>query len=137
VSAYKEAYEKVAKLKTQLIDTKRELEEIAEKKKKAETDLTKRLDENRITLEQVDKALKIRQSLEKAGLQIDAAAPAGNVLKVFCDLVERQGQNPEKAAADLLKFLGNAQSIDQGLEQIGSQIETSTKKKEALAALES
>jgi len=118
VSAYKEAYEKVAKLKTQLIDAKRELEEIAEKKKKAETDLTKRLDENRITLEQVDKALKIRQSLEKAGLQIDAAATAGNVLKVFCDLVESRGLSPEKAAADLEGFLANARDIDEATSRI-------------------
>jgi chromosome segregation ATPase/predicted transcriptional regulator len=133
-SEYKNANERVSKLKKQIEDGKHEIEQIAERKKEAEADLARRLDENRITLEQVGKALEARQLFENAGLDIEGAAAAGNLLKIFCNLAKSQGQNLEKAAGDLLKFLGNAESLDQGLKEIASQIETSTKHRDALAA---
>jgi chromosome segregation ATPase/predicted transcriptional regulator len=134
LSEYKNDNERVAKLKKQIEDGKREIEQVAERKKKAEEDLERELDENRITLEQVGKALEARQIFEKAGLDIERTAAAGNVLKIFCNLAESEGQNLEKAAGDLLKFLGNAQSLDQSLNEIASEIETSRKHRDALAA---
>jgi chromosome segregation ATPase len=133
VSLLKSAHEELTRVSKQLEEGKHELDQIADKKKKAEDNLTRQLNDNKMALEHAAKASQAKQIFEKAGLDIEKAAAAGNLLNAFSDLAQSQGQDLKKATADLLKFLENARSLDQSLKEISIQIETSTKKRNALA----
>jgi predicted transcriptional regulator len=118
VSAYEHTQPKLIQLNKDIETRTRELQEIIKKRSEAEADLQRRLEENRITLGRVQKVLEIRQNLDKAGLSLEKGEIVGNMLKVFCNLIESRGLSPEKAAADLERFLANARDIDEATSRI-------------------
>ena len=98
LAEYKDKQAKTAQLDEDIGIRGRELKEVVKKKGEQEAALQKCLEENRIKLEEVATALKVREILEKAGFSIERGERVAHTLKVFGDLIESNGLNPQEAA---------------------------------------
>ncbi len=124
----------MTELKTQIQNGTSQLAEIASKKKAAETDLAKYLEEKKITLDRVARALRVSENLDKVGLSIEEGEIVGNVLKVFCDLVQSEGLTPEKAGSELSKFLKDMRSLEDSHTKLKHEVDEYTTNKDSLKA---
>jgi predicted transcriptional regulator/antitoxin component HigA of HigAB toxin-antitoxin module len=133
MSTYEDTCLKLVELNKQIEDGNRDLNEIVKKRKEADADLQKQLEENRITLPKVQQALEIRGNLDKFGLSLEKGEIVGNMLRLFSNLIESKGLSSEKAAADLEKFLENTLELDQAGTAIKAQVEKFTNDRDSLA----
>jgi len=133
MATYEGTCRKLVELKDQIEDRNRELNEIVKKRKEAEADLQKWLEENRITLTRVQQALEMRESLDEFGLSLEKGEIVGSMLRFFANLIESKGLSPKEAAATLEKFLENVSTLDQARSAIETQVEKLATEKDSLA----
>jgi len=129
---YKGKQAKIAQLEKDIGVKGRELEEVVRKKKEEEAALQKCLEENKIKLEEVATALKVRESLDNAGLSLERGETVAHTLKVFSDLVESKGLKPQEAASKLQDFLQSAQSLSEAEGRLKDEVANVTDTRDSL-----
>jgi hypothetical protein len=131
-STYAQKHSELNKLNETIGNKTVELAETIKKKDDAKTDLERYLNEKRLKLDEVNKALQIRESLEKAGLSLEKGEVVGNMLRIFGHMIESKGLTSETAAVELQRFLIDARNLEQARKGIESAVHQSTITRDSL-----
>ena len=129
---YKEKQARLKDIEGNIKDGTEKLAGIVQKKADAKSDLLGYLEEKQLTLERVEKALKIRENMEKAGLSMEESEPVGVMLRIFSNLIEEKSQSPDAAAAELQKFLSDAKNLEEARKKVQNKVDELTGTRDAL-----
>ncbi len=134
VSEYEEKHTQLNTLNTEIKKANDSLTQTTRRENEERANLNRRIQEAQTTLEKVDRSLKFGQELERAGLTLEKGEAAGNILRLFSDLIESKGLTPKDAITKLEGFLSNAKSLEEATNNLKKQANELNTKQELLAA---